>query len=78
MSVKTDTTLQAQKRARILAGETQIMSDAELDAWISDGMPDDVVSINNPRRCGLLDAYVVGLVTNPLIAKYRSKAGIAA
>jgi len=64
------------KRDQVLAGQTAIMSDQELNDWIDDGMPGDVVSMPNPSQVGTLDQWQVGLKSNPDIKAARVAAGI--
>lgn len=65
------------KLDRIRAGEEVVMSDAELDCLIDLGEhPTNVVSIPNPRRVGILDAYVVGVISCPTIRKFRAERGL--
>jgi hypothetical protein len=59
------------KRRMVLLGNTAVMSDQELDAWIDDGMPCDVVSMPNPDQVGTLDPWVVGLKGHPVMRKAR-------
>lgn len=70
------TDVMAAKREQVLAGEAVVMSDKELDDWIKDGMPTNVVSAPNPDQVGILDAWLVGLVTNTRIQEFRKNAGI--
>jgi hypothetical protein len=64
------------KRDQVLAGQTVIMSDRELNDWIDDGMPGDVASMPNPNQVGTLDQWLVGLKSNPDIKAARVAAGI--
>lgn len=61
----------------ILAGQEVVMSDKELD-WLIDHdlHPVDVVSMHNPGRVGILDAYLVGKVTCPTIRAFRALHGL--
>jgi len=63
---------------KILAGQEVIMSDADLD-WLVDHdlYPDQVVSVPNPNRCGILDAYIVGMISCHTIHQFRLQHGLA-
>lgn len=61
------------KMQRILAGEAVVASDEWLDQV---DLPSGVVAIPNPDRVGILDAYLVGKVDNPVIHEWRVKNGI--
>lgn len=63
-----------QKLQRAENGSEEIMSDRELD-WLIDNdlYPLDMLSIPNPRRLGILDAYLVGQKTAPAIAAFRAE-----
>jgi hypothetical protein len=58
----------------VLVGGEAVFSDQELD-WLidNDHYPLDVVSIPNPTRCGILDAYLVGKKEAPTIAIWRQQ-----
>ena len=62
------------KLASIRSGQEDIMSDRELD-WLieQDLYPLDMVSIPNPMRCGILDAYLVGRKSSPSIQAYSER-----
>jgi hypothetical protein len=68
-----------EKTARVVAGETAIMGDQELD-WLIDWdmHPGDVVSVPNPQRLGVLDAYLVGKCDHPTMRTYRAARGLPA
>lgn len=57
--------IEIEKLARILNGEKVVCSDKELDEFIKADMNNDVsvlndvVSVPNPNRVGILDAYLV-------------------
>jgi len=55
-------------------GDSVIMSDTELD-WLidQDVYPTYVVSIPNPNRCGLLDAFLVASKSHPTMKAYAAK-----
>ncbi len=63
-----------EKLLLIAQGETPVVSDEWLDSVT---LPRSVVTIVNPNRVGILDKYVAGLVTNPVIHAARVSAGIA-
>lgn len=65
-----------EKRDLVLSGKTAIMSDRELNGWIDDDMPGDVVSMPNPDQAGTLDQWMVGLKSNPDMRAARVAAGI--
>lgn len=65
-----------EKRDLVLSGKTAIMSDRELNDWIDDGMPGEVVSMPNPDQAGTLDQWMVGLKSNPDMKAARVAAGI--
>lgn len=58
----------------IQTGDAAIMSDVELD-WLidQDVYPTNAVSIPNPTRCGLLDAYLVASKNHPAVKAYTQK-----
>lgn len=62
------------KLGSIQAGKEVIMSDRELD-WLIDQelYPLNIVSIPNPLRCGILDAYLVGKRDCPSIQAYSKR-----
>jgi hypothetical protein len=55
-------------------GEAIVMSDEELD-WLidQDVYPASVVSIPNPQRVGILDAYLVAQKSHPCMKAYADK-----
>jgi hypothetical protein len=63
-----------QKIGHIAQGQSAVMSDQELD-WLIDNdlYPLHVVSIPNPERCGLLDAYLVAHKTHPACLAYAKR-----
>lgn len=62
------------KLAEMTADTAVIMSDADLDWLIDNGLhPADMVSIPNPQRVGVLDAYLVGYATCPVMRAARSR-----
>lgn len=62
------------KISQVLAGEAVIMTDAELDWLVDNGKhPNNVVSIPNPERVGILDKYLVGLQSHPAMRAARQQ-----
>ncbi|HDR9103728.1 TPA: hypothetical protein QDB04_000502 [Burkholderia vietnamiensis] len=69
-----DTNVVRKKFEEVNAGAAVVMSDKELDwALGNDLHPDDVVSIRNPNRLGLLDAYLVAKTNHPVMLAERAK-----
>lgn len=62
------------KLQSIQSGNSVLMSDKELDWLIDQGVyPTSVVSIANPQRCGILDAFLVANKDHAAIKAYRDK-----
>ena len=61
------------KMQRILDGEAVVASDECLEQM---DLPSNVAVIPNPDRVGVLDAYLVGRMDNPIIHKWRMENGI--
>lgn len=65
------------KLDQVLAGVAVIMSGQDLDWLIDTGLlPTDVASAPNPSQVGVLDAYLVGKISNPSIHALRAKHGL--
>ena len=66
-----------EKMNHVMAGNTVVMSNAQLD-WLidNDKHPADVVSIKNPQQVGILDAYVVAKSNHPVILAERAKVNL--
>lgn len=70
-----DARINAIKLQKILSGEAVVVSDEwHEQTWLS--IPDEVVTIPNPNQVGILDCYLAGLTSHPVIAAYREKMGI--
>jgi len=67
------------KMRNVVAGETAIMSNQELD-WLIDWdmHPGDVASMPNPARLGLRDTCLVARAGHPTMRAYRAAKGYPA
>lgn len=64
-----------EKMWKILHGETVIVSSEWLDENRKD-LPEDCVSIPNPKRMGVMDAFLLGRIFSPEIAAFRKEMGL--